>query len=428
MSLDHISELTECLRRGTAPVKVTAYAKEYLKNKGFEELSYSTLLGVKEGGSYYICPFPDVLFAFRIGEKNIRMQPARMAFAHVDSPCFKIKGKPDFKSMGCAMLNVEVYGGMMDHTWFDRPLGLAGTVMLKGEDVFSPVEIEYDSQRPVAIIPGIAIHMQREANNGWKIDRQKELMPIAGLAGEEWTQEYFLAFLAKECNTEVSEILSYDLNLYNIDQPQLCGFEEELLSSPRLDNLVSVSALLAAVTEAKRDAGVSLIGLFDHEEVGSYTKSGADSELLRQLVYEIYESLGCSEAMVRSSVARSCYLSVDGAHAAHPNYTDRCDTTTRAYMGQGVTVKVSGTQKYASDCRMFAVLKGLSEKYGIAMQEINDRNTIRGGTTLGPMIGSHMPMLGCDLGVPMLAMHSARETMAAADYESLRSLVKAFFS
>ena len=225
-----------------------------------------------------------------------------------------------------------------------------------------------------------------------------------------------------------SEILSYDLNLYNYDQPQLCGVKEEILCSPRIDNLASVSALLESLTDGERESGINLIGLFNHEEVGSFTKSGADSALLPGILERILSGMGCSKEQIDISLAQSYYLSVDGAHAAHPNYTDRCDMTTRAYMGQGVTVKVSGTQKYASDCKMYAILKGLSEKYDILLQEINDRNTIRGGTTLGPMIGSHLPMAGCDLGIPMLAMHSARETMAMADYVSLCQLVTEFFA
>ena len=187
--------LTECLAQGTSPVGVVSFAKEYLKQQGFEELYYNKMISPKENSKYYIAPFPDVLFAFTTGAGKEMIQSLRMAFAHVDQPCFKVKGKPDFKSMGCAMLNVEVYGGMMDHTWFDRPLGLAGTIVLKGEDVFNPIEVTYDSKRPVALIPGLAIHMQREANNGWKIDRQKELMPLMGLANGRWTEDAFLHFL-----------------------------------------------------------------------------------------------------------------------------------------------------------------------------------------------------------------------------------------
>ena len=317
---------------------------------------------------------------------------------------------------------------MMDHTWFDRPLGIAGTIMLRGEDVFKPEEVLYDSKRPIAVIPGLAIHMQREANNGWKIDRQKELMPLMGIANGRWTEGAFLHFLSEELSVDESEILSYDLNLYNYDQPQLCGVKEEILCSPRIDNLASVSALLESITDGERESGINLIGLFNHEEVGSFTKSGADSTLLGSILNRILSGMGCSKEQIEISLAQSYYLSVDGAHAAHPNYTDRCDTTTRAYIGQGATIKVSGTQKYASDCRMYAILLGLAEKYDILLQEINDRNTIRGGTTLGPMIGSHLPMMGCDLGIPMFAMHSARETMAMEDYISLCRLVTAFFT
>ena len=162
--------------------------------------------------------------------------------------------------------------------------------------------------------------------------------------------------------------------------------------------------------------------------MGSFSKSGADSELLANVLKGIFDALGSGREMFRASMAQSFYLSVDGAHGAHPNYPDRCDTTTRAYVGRGAAIKASGTCKYASDCRMQAILMGLAEKYDVPLQMINDRNTIRGGATLGPMIGSHLPMTGCDIGAPMWAMHSARETMAVSDYEALCQIVTAFFA
>lgn len=425
---NNMDTLFDCLKKGTSPENVVAFAIDYLKGEGFEELYYNRMIAPALGGRYYIRPFPDVLFAFTMGCKRAYIQPVRMAFAHVDQPCFKVKGCPEFRSMESAMLNVEVYGGMMDHTWFDRPLGIAGTIALIGEDVFKPKLITYDSERPVAIIPGIAIHMQRDANNGWKIDRQRELMPVTGVSGASWTEGAFVQFLAKELGVDDSEILSYDLNLYNYDEPQMVGLKEELVSSPRLDNLASVSALLEALTEGERNNGINLIGLFNHEEVGSFTRSGADSSLLQEILKAIFDSIGCEEQLFRASMADSIYLSVDGAHGAHPNYPDRCDITTRAYVGKGVAVKASGTFKYATDAAVHAILQGLSEKYDVPLQLINDRNTIRGGSTLGPMIGAHIPMRGCDIGIPMWAMHSARETMALSDYEALCQIVTAFFA
>ncbi|MCD8018088.1 MAG: M18 family aminopeptidase [Clostridiales bacterium] len=420
--------LFECLRQGTAPEKVVAFAKKYLKKEGFEELYYDKMFCPKLEGRYYISPFPDVLFAFTMGRKSAYLQSVRMGFAHVDQPCFKVKSRPEWKSMESSLLNAEVYGGIKDHTWFDRPLGLAGTIMLKGEDVFRPESRLYDSERPVAIIPGLAIHMNREANNGWKIDRQKELMPVTGLAGASWAPGAFAHFLAGELDVDDSEILNYDLNLYNYDEPQLVGLSNELISSPRLDNLVSVSALLESLVEGERTNGINFIGLFNHEEVGSMTRSGADSELLEEILRGIFRAMDCQEEIFRASMADSFYLSVDGAQGAHPNYPDRCDPTTRAYLGQGAAIKGSGTFKYASDIRMQAILLGLAEKYDIMLQTINDRNTIRGGKTIGSMIGAHIPMTGCDIGAPMWAMHSARETMAASDYDSLCRILTAFFA
>lgn len=419
--------LQACLRQGTSPTRTVAFARRFLLENGYEELKANDDFSECEGGKYFITPFSDILFAFSIGSARKGRMPMRMAFAHVDQPGFKLKGRPDFKSMGCAMLNVEVYGGMVDHTWFDRPLGLSGTVALRGENAFSPLLRYYSSKRPVAVIPGLAIHMNREMNQGWKINRQKELMPLAGLAGGHWTDENFRYFLAEELQVEESEILSWDLNLYNSDEPVICGLEKELLCSPRLDNLVSVAALLESLLEGERDRGINLIGLFNHEEVGSLTRSGANSILLHELLCRILEGAGCSPEMIRASLASGTFLSVDGAQAAHPNYPDRADPTTRAFLGQGCAIKVNGSQKYASDYRMTAILKGLAEKYDIPLQEINDNSSIIGGRTLGPMIGAGLAMTGCDLGVPMLSMHSARETMCLQDYESLCQIITAYF-
>ena len=419
--------LQACLRQGTSPYRTIAFARRFLTENGFEEIKVDENFSGCDSGRYFTMPFPDVLFAFCAGSARKSRMPLRMAFAHVDQPGFKLKGQPDFKSMGCAMLNVEIYGGMVDHTWFDRPLGLSGTVALRGENAFSPIFRYYSSKRPVAVIPGLAIHMNREMNQGWKINRQKELMPLVGLAGGHWTDENFLHFLAGELQVEDSEILSWDLNLYNYDEPVIFGLEKDMLCSPRLDNLVSVAALLESLLEGERDRGINLIGLFNHEEVGSLTRSGADSILLHEILCRILEGAGCSQDMVRTSLAAGTFLSVDGAHAAHPNYPDCADPTSRAYLGQGCVIKVNGSQKYASDYRMTAILKGLAEKYDIPVQEINDNNNILGGRTLGPMIGAGLAMTGCDLGVPMLSMHSARETMCLQDYESLCQIITAYF-
>lgn len=420
--------LYHCIQKGTAPDRVVAFAKDYLKGEGFTELFYDGLFSPKVEGKYFIAPFPDVLFAFTMGRKRAYMQNLRMAFAHLDQPCFKLKANPDFSNMGCSQLNVEVYGGMMDHTWFDRPLGLAGTVALKGEDIFHPRMMSFDSRSPVAIIPGLAIHMDRSANDGHKIDRQKELMPVWGLTGNSWSGPAFSDYLSQELNVDESEILGWDLSLYNYDQPQLIGFAGDLFSAPRLDNLASVSALLTSLVEGERENGINLIGFFDHEEVGSLSRSGADSELFTNVLKSIFTALGCSDEIFRASVASGLYLSLDGAHAAHPNYPDKSDPTTRAIMGCGPAIKASSSWKYASDCRMQAIIKSLAEKYEIPLQTIANRNTIRGGSTLGPMIGAHLPMSGCDIGVPMWAMHSARETIAVSDYQALVRLVTSFFN
>lgn len=418
--------LFSCLKKGTSPESVVDFAREYLKKEGFEELHYDTLFFPQTGGRYFIAPFPDVFFAFTMGKKKGFIQPVRMAFAHGDQPCFKIRSKPEYTSMESSLLHVEAYGGMIDYTWLDRPLGVSGTVVLKGERVFTPESRRYDSKRPLAVIPGIA--GLREAGDGGKIDRQKELIPVVGLAGSAWTEGAFLHFLAKELDVDDSEILSYDLTLYNDDDPQLVGLSRELISSPRLDDLASVSALLEALVEGERSNGINLIGVFNHGEVGSVSRSGADSALLEDLLRGIFTSMDCSEQMFRTSVNNSWYLSVDGAHGARPDDRERCDKTTGACVGQGPVMKIGRASGYAADPQMQGILCGLAEKYDIPLQVTSDHDITGGESTFGAMIGARLPMRGCAVGVPMWSMHSARETMAFEDYESLCQILTAFFA
>ena len=420
--------LFECIRQGGSPFTAAAFCKNYLLDHGFREIKYGKKFDLGDSDRCLVCPFPDTIFAFTTGRVAGADPDLRMAFAHLDQPCLKVKGRPDIKSMDCHLLNVEIYGGMKESTWFDRPLGMAGQVVLKGEEVFRPETVTFDSGRPVALIPGLATHMRKRSGDTDTIDRQNHMLPLAGLAGSRITEGAFMSFLADELKVDRSEILSYDLSLYNFDEPQLVGFENDFISSPRLDNLASVSAMLEALTEADRRRGINLIGIFNHEEVGSRSRSGADSDLLREVLVRILYGAGLEDDRIADALTRGHYLSVDGAQGAHPNYPECYDLTARAYMGQGPAVKVSASQRYATDCIMEAILLTLSEKYDFPLQEINDRNTIRGGSTIGPMIGADIPMPGCDVGIPMLAMHSARETICADDYDSMCQLLTAFFT
>lgn len=419
--------LFACLKKGTSPESVVDFAKKYLEKEGFEELYYDKLFFPKTGGKYYIAPFPDVFFAFTMGKKRAFIQPVRMAFAHGNPPCFTITGKPERTSVDSSLLHVEVDGDRADCRWFDRPLGISGTVILKGERAFSPESRRYDSQRPLVVIPGRAIRGQEEQNeqknDRWEKAGSKELVPVAGLAGSAWTEGAFLEFLAGELDVDDSEILSYTLHLYNADAPCLVGLSQEMISSPRLGDLAAVSALLEALVEGERSNGMNLMGIFPGEAAESACGSGADSPLLADLLRGIFTAMDCSEQMFRASMNISNYLSVEGISGARPNDPADEERATRACVGKGPAMQGSRIG-YVADPRMQGVLCGLAEKYDLPLQVIHDRKAM---TKASAMIGKRLPVRGGALGVPMWALHSARETMALEDYESLCQILTAFF-
>ncbi|MCR4897390.1 MAG: M18 family aminopeptidase [Lachnospiraceae bacterium] len=427
-------ELKEYLNRGVSPFHVVKEATEALKEAGFTEVKLGGGEPLEPGKGYYMCPYPSSFFAFRTDPGKAGMQ---IAMAHTDWPSFLLKPNPEMPEGVYLRVNTEPYGGMLKHTWFDRPLGLAGRVLLKNDgDVFSPKEVLFDSEEPWFVIPSLAPHLDREIETE-KIDPQKVMLPLYGIkqadprcsapaAVMEEKVPTLLEKVAEKLHVAVSDILSYTLYLYNADPAQEVGIDGELLLSPRIDNVASVAALTEAILQAKGSrAGISLIACFDNEEIGSRTKQGADSGLLKDVAEDIYRRLGKADRMTEE-YAQSMMLSVDGAHGVHPNYREKSDTTATVALGGGVVLKSSASQRYVTDARAAAVVKGLCESCGIRLQEQANRSGAPGGQTLGPIASSYLPILAADLGIPMLAMHSARELAALSDCTELERLIRAF--
>ena len=422
----------DLLEQGRAPYQVVSYGKQFLKEQGFVELDFKQPMKIERGGRYMIAPYPSMLFAFSVGASfgtNMQKDAVRIAMAHTDFPCFKLKSKPEYTTKEYLQVNVEPYGGMIKGTWFDRPLGLAGKVMLAGEDAFTPKCVIFDSERALFTIPSLAPHMDRGANNKHEYDMQTELQPVTGMLTEACSRNGFLQeYLAKELNVDADEILSFDLFLYNMDHPECIGLTEEFVSAPRIDNLASVAALLEGITVETNTDNLSVIALFDNEEIGSRSKQGADSLLLRERLMRIKDSLQLTEEALQCALLRGFLLSVDGAHALHPNYTAKSDITNEVFLTKGPVIKTSASQRYLSDSEGTAVLMQICKEKNIPYQVQVNRSGMPGGQTLGPIAASYLPMQGADLGIPMLAMHSARELAAADDYASLRALIGAYFS
>lgn len=420
--------LIDQLKSGVSPFHSVAAAEHTLTEAGFLPLSYDKPWNLEKGKKYVMNHHGTALFAFTVGEDFSSGGMLRMAAAHTDYPYLRIKPNADFLTEGYAQVNVEVYGGPVLNTWFDRPLGVAGRVVLRSGDVFHPKTVLYRSERPILIIPNLAIHMNREVNKGVEIKNQVDLMPIADmLSGEQKDTAYFLNFLAEELQVDKKDILDFELNTYCVEEPAFVGVKNTLLSSPRLDNQTSVAALLLSIMEAERRDGVNLIALFDHEEIGNTSKQGAASILLHDMVKRIYGLLGCSMEETERALYSAMLLSVDVAHALHPNHKEKMDITNHPVLGKGFCVKEACSQSYATDAKAVAIVCQICEKHQIPFQRFVNRSDVRGGGTLGAVASTLVPVKTVDIGIPLLAMHSARELMGREDFDALVQVVTHFF-
>ncbi len=400
-------ELLDFIASAPSPCHTVAASAEKLRAAGFEELELGGAWQLSRGGRYFVRVYGTTLLAFTVGAAG----PLRMAAAHTDFPCFRLKPAAGLVREGYGLLNVETYGGLILRSWLDRPLGLAGKVVRRGADAFHPEVRLVDFGRPLVTIPSLAIHMDRAVNKEGALNPQKDMLPLAALFGGEADEDWWMQALAELSGVPAEDILSYELSTYPWEQGCTLGLAEELVSSPRLDNLTSVWACLEGLMAATKDSvpeGVRLVAIFDNEEVGSRTKQGAGSAVLME-------------------VLRRIYAAEDGAraHGLHPNHMSKSDPAVRPVLGGGVVIKQAASQAYAGDAEAVAIVRALCEERGIAHQDFVNRSDSRGGSTLGSIASALVPVRTMDVGVPILAMHSARETMGAADETALAELVQA---
>ena len=432
------SQLMQLLERSVSAYHTVEEAEKRLQKAGFQELSGEDRWELHPNGAYYLKSGGTTLFAFVIGQHWSGAKKLRMGAAHTDYPGFSIKNNPDISACGYQKLNVEVYGGPILNTWLDRPLSAAGQVVLRSDDVWHPQVRLVDLEKPFCIIPNLAIHMNREVNKGVALNRQTELLPVAGLAGEDVDKEAFLTYLAKEMQVDKAEILDFDLHLYSPEKPQIIGMEEDMISACHLDNTTSVQALLDGILDAAMMLdhlnGIRLMALFDHEEIGSRTKQGAGSMLLYHVLQKIGSSATLQEAAFFErgmSVEELCQdamlLSVDVAHGIHPNYAGKMDLTNQPVLGKGFCIKEACSQSYATDSFAIGILQQICDSHHIAWQKFVNRSDQPGGSTLGSIASSFLPVPTVDIGVPLLSMHSVRELMGRADMEALSACISAFY-
>ena len=325
-------------------------------------------------------------------------------------------------------LNTEVYGGPILNTWFDRPLALAGRVSLVSKNPLKPVNKIVNINRPILIIPNLAIHMNREVNEGYKINRQKDTLPLLSLVNETLEKgNYLVELLAKELYCEKEDILDFELYPYEYEKGCLMGLNEEFISSGRLDDLSMVHAGIKALMDAEVSQATNVMVCFDNEEVGSATKQGGDSDFLKTILERIVLALGKDREDFLRSLSESFMISADLAHAVHPNLGEKHDPVVRPVLGKGPVIKIAASQSYTSDSDSSAVYEMICRNAGVNVQKFVNRSDMRDGSTIGPISSTHLPIRSVDMGTPILAMHSIREFGAVKDhFDCIKSFTEFF--
>lgn len=397
---------------------------EELQQHGYRHIDTTEALGtVKAGDKFFVTKNDSSIYAFQIGRKALAETGFHMICAHCDSPTFRIKPHAEIDCEGgIVKLNTEVYGGPIMSTWFDRPLTLAGRVIVKSKDVMNPTTLLLHVKRPLLQISNLAIHFNRQVNDGVKLSRQKDVLPILGIINDELEKgnllmNIILEELNKQQTVAREDILDFDLYLADATPACTFGAHNELISSGRLDDLSMCFAGLEALLASQPTDTTQVLAIFDNEETGSQTKQGAGSPFLSYMLKRIALAQGGTEEAYYQAVERAFMISADNAHAWHPNYSEKYDPTNHPMLGGGPVIKFNAAQKYASDAYSASVFAGLCKKAGVPCQRFVNHSDVAGGSTLGNILASSIPLRGVDMGNAILAMHSCRETGSTADHD-----------
>ena len=411
-----MEKLIDFLYNSPTAYHASEQAETFLRSKGFSRLLETEDWAISEGGKYYVIR-GGALIAFTVGSLNDFSY--KIVASHTDSPALKLKENPLMKSGLYATLNVETYGGGLWYSFLDRPLKIAGRVIRKDgenlneETVLSPFTV---------CIPSVAIHQNRNANDGFSINPQIDLPPLLSFANGVENCETLLEQIAG------SGVISYDLYLVNADMPYSFGINDEFLASPRIDNLTSVFASLEALAFPEEHSGICVAACMNNEEVGSLTSEGADGDFMENVLRRIAYALRFDDNEYYKALASSFLLSLDNAHAAHPNHPEKSDPSNKTALGGGIVIKNHANRAYITDALSSAVVKTVFENAGVKHQTFFNRSDVRSGSTLGAAALRHTGMLGADAGLAQLAMHSACECFAKADYEELTKGLLALYS
>ena len=417
--MDILRDLMDFLDSSVTMFHAINECEKVLQKSGFTYLPENEKWNINKG-KYYTKRNSSSLIAFDIAKGDYHFQ---ISAAHSDSPTFKLKDRPVIEANGYLKLNVEGYGGMINATWLDKPLTLAGRVMVNTDKGIETKLLHID--RDLLIIPNVPIHFNREINKGFAFNNQVDMLPI--LSAGNLKEADFDNMIAKELGIEAEAILAKDLYLVNRQKAAIIGFDNELISSGRLDDLECVYTSLRGFVEAENKNHINVFAVFDNEEVGSVTKQGAMSTFLASTLDRVNTALEKSKEEYYTAIAKSILISCDNAHAVHPNHPELFDVKNRPVLNQGIAIKESANQKYTTDAFSRAILKKILEKKNIPYQTFANRSDIAGGSTLGNLSNTVVSMNAVDIGLPQLAMHSAYETAGAKDVGYAFETLKAFF-
>lgn len=401
--------------------------KSMLDKEGFVEIKESDKWNLTKGGKYYVMKNQSAVIAFEVGLGELDQDGFRLIGAHTDSPTFKIKPSAEMKSENTYVkLNTEVYGGPIISTWFDRPLSIAGRVTVKGSSPLKPEVKLVNVDRPLLIIPNIAIHMNRSVNDGYKFNAQKDTLPLLGFINEKFEKEgYILTILSEELGVDKESILDFDLFLYEYEKGCIFGLENEFISAGRLDDLWMVFAAVKALINSESNKSTKVMIAIDNEEIGSLTAQGARSSLVKTILERIALALGKDKEEFFMALSNSVMISSDLAHAIHPNQPEKCDPTSKPVLGGGPVIKMAASGSYSTDSYASAIFQSVCKEANVPCQKFVNRSDLRGGTTIGPMSAADLAIPVIDMGAPLIGMHSVRELASVKDnYYTVEAFTK----
>jgi len=423
------NDLLDFIHASPSPFHVVRNIKAALLKQGFKELLAGDKWDLRRSSKYFTSKNDTAIIAFVTGKGKIEENGFRIIASHTDSPGIKIKPNIGIRNAeGYVTLNTEVYGGPILSTWFDRPLSIAGRVSLISADPLNPETRYVNIKKPVCVIPNLAIHLNREVNDGLKIERQKMLIPILShVASELEGKNYLYELIASELKIDVAKILDFDLMLYDACEGTIIGQQDEFISSGKLDNLAMVHSSIQALVDSEPTEATQVVVCFDNEEVGSLSKQGAGAPFLRNVLQRIsYQFKNDVESFYRA-ISHSFMISADMAHAIHPSFVEKYDTLYRPKMNAGPVIKINANQKYTTDSESAAVYEMLCRRAGVPVQRYVNHSDVAGGSTLGGISSGQLDFRSVDIGNPMLAMHSIRELAGVEDHYFILKSFEEFF-